>query len=119
MNFMPDQLNRLQWEDLERRAFHTQNERFLNVMRRAPVPGGWLLHCYRELSCHTKRGPLQSQKSPVALGVGEGSGLTYIPDPKHEWTLAARAQEVLEGSSGPREPMTTSPNTPVLAPLSA
>lgn len=96
MNFIPDQLNRLQWEDLERRAFQNQNERFLNVLRRAKVPGGWLLHSYRELSCHTKQRPLEVKKAPVAMGVGEGSGLTFLPDAKHEWLLATRAQQIYE-----------------------
>ncbi|MDF1667108.1 MAG: hypothetical protein P1V97_35520 [Planctomycetota bacterium] len=103
MNFLPDQLNRLQWEDLERRAFHSQNERFLHVLRRAPVPGGWLLHSYRELSFHTKKGPLKPENRPVAVGVGEGSGLTFLPDPKHQWMLSVIAQDASERPAATNE----------------
>lgn len=103
MNFVPDQLNRLQWEDLERRAFHNRNERFLNVLRRARVPGGWLLHSYRELSCQTRRSPIEDQANPVALGIGEGSGLTFLPDPNHNWLLSSRAQDISSMNAFPDE----------------
>jgi hypothetical protein len=47
---------KLVWEMIEAEPSYRQIER-------AKVPGGWL----------------------VRMSVGDGGGITFVPDPKHEW----------------------------------
>ena len=55
----------LQWEQIkvERRFYGT-------TVLRAPVFGGWL----------------------VSTQISDGNGLTFIPDPNHEWEVQTQAQ---------------------------
>lgn len=51
----------LVWESLKTTCEDQPGNVF--IMRRAKVPGGWLL----------------------TVGVGNGGGVTFYPDPKHQW----------------------------------
>lgn len=53
----------LAFETLSRTVDGEAAKNMYLAVRRAPIPGGWL----------------------VALGLNEGGGLTFVPDPHHEW----------------------------------
>jgi hypothetical protein len=46
---------------------------------RAEVPGGWLI-CVHETKEETSR-----TQQAIRRGIGIGAGVTFVPDPKHEW----------------------------------
>lgn len=88
MTAQPNNFTYLNWEIIEQLQYNSHSESFMNIIRRAKVPGGWLLHSYRELSCRAEKVTSAEQPNQIALGVGEGTGLSFIPDPQYAWKLA-------------------------------
>lgn len=70
---MTESFSKLHWETIELAAYVPSD--FYRVQR-AKVFGGWLVKC-------------QSYRSEDSggRGVGEGMGLTFIPDVEHKWNL--------------------------------
>jgi hypothetical protein len=58
-----DERKPLAFETLSRTIDGQRQDSYPFTLRRAPVPGGWL----------------------VTLRLNEGGGLTFVPDPHHEW----------------------------------
>jgi hypothetical protein len=80
--------NTLEWEAIEETYDPPQHppNSYQGYTYRAPVPGGWL----------------------VAIWAGKddfdhawGGGLTFVPDPKHEWKVAIRPLRNRPKPSGP------------------
>ena len=78
---LPD-ISTLKWEVIERQTSNFNIEGrslgYLRTMERAKVFGGWLVRS--TLSDH-----YAIEKFGVAQGTG--SGLTFVPDPSHQWRL--------------------------------
>ncbi|NHJ32397.1 MAG: hypothetical protein FK732_06015 [Asgard group archaeon] len=67
---------KLEWEILERIV----GKNFRYFVRRAPVPGGWLI----ETSKYTLERKVEFLHGSVS-GAGYGVGITFVPDPEHKW----------------------------------
>jgi hypothetical protein len=63
------------WQHLEHSVVHTGTKNPFFSLRRAKVPGGWLV-----LVCKIHQG----DQGDWAWGAGFG-GLTFVPDPEHRW----------------------------------
>lgn len=78
----------LNWETIERavhRESTTASWYFLSTQR-AAVPGGWLVRTLvSETRVEILPDPVGGQD--LGVGVGQGAGLTFMPDPDHAWTL--------------------------------
>lgn len=61
-------MKKLQWERIEGGFFSSRE------VYRAKVPGGWLVACHINL----------------------GGGVTFVPDPDHEWNVEAKQKHSSE-----------------------
>jgi hypothetical protein len=64
----------IRWEPLRQTGAPEGNKTY-----RAAVPGGWLVCVYDREEKTSRR--LDS----VGHGIGVGTGVTFVPDPRHEW----------------------------------
>ena len=64
--------SKLNWEYIEQASKPAKGNNG-NYIRRAKVPGGWLVESY--------------VGGQTADGLGYGLGLTFIPDPDHKWEV--------------------------------
>jgi len=69
MLYSSEKFTKLEWEIIER----NQTTYGHDLIRRAKVHGGWLIESIKH----------QTERD----GVGYGVGLTFIPDPNHEWKI--------------------------------
>ncbi|MCE7744004.1 MAG: hypothetical protein GPJ52_02595 [Candidatus Heimdallarchaeota archaeon] len=67
-----DKFSKLEWEYIEMNMLAQSREAY-DFIRRAKVPGGWLVESVKK---HSRQD-----------GLGFGVGLTYIPDPRYEWKI--------------------------------
>ena len=65
---------RLQWEPLGPMPGLPKS-----ILHRAPVPGGWLV-CARGFEEKSR-----NYRAGAGYGIGMSSGLTFVPDPEHNW----------------------------------
>jgi hypothetical protein len=68
-----DQPPMIRWEPLRQTGAPQGSKTY-----RAAVPGGWLVCVYGE----------EKESEPFSkggLGIGLGAGVTFVPDPQHEW----------------------------------
>lgn len=105
MTVKPNNFTYLNWEVIEQLQYNSHSESFMNIIRRAKVPGGWLLHSYRELSCRAEKVTAADKPNQIALGVGEGTGLSYIPDPQYAWKLAPLPNTDIEKAADKKVPV--------------
>ena len=71
---------------------------------RLKVPGGWLVR-----STETRREFFQTPGGVGGLGVGVGSGLTFLPDANHAWAPSSRRLDKPAAPSPLVSPPTASP----------
>lgn len=82
MSQAPQNFSRLAWEVIEHHESVAHSGTLTSVMhvrvteiRRAPVPGGWLVQAF----------DMSEMRAHHGNAAGVGGGLTFIPDPAHEW----------------------------------
>jgi len=77
----------LSWQRLEN-VHHTKTGKGIRdeslVVHRAKVLGGWLVRCHGIYELHHKY-ETGSGDTDYEASAGFGLGLTFVPDPKHEW----------------------------------
>lgn len=66
---------KLEWELIHTEygdAYEAKDRRAYVETTRSPVPGGWLVRVI----------------SYTYTGIPDGSGITFVPDPEHTWSVA-------------------------------
>ncbi|HUU79125.1 MAG TPA: hypothetical protein VMX55_12325 [candidate division Zixibacteria bacterium] len=66
--------SKLKWEIIEQDSKPIAVSNHKDYIRRAKVYGGWLVESV-------------IKDEYTREGIGEGLGITFVPDPKHEWAL--------------------------------
>ena len=86
-----ENFSKLHWEVIERLQSEIDTEHgYLRTIRRAKVHGGWLVQARVEIRDTERHGAAFGQNPQtvrVTFGLGVGLGLTFVPDPAHEWLL--------------------------------
>jgi len=75
MHFYDDKISKMKWEYIERNLFQRNARNSFDYIRRTKVPGGWLVES------------VKYNRSFTGKGLGNGVGLTFVPDPNYEWKL--------------------------------
>ncbi|MHA1309271.1 MAG: hypothetical protein ACTSSB_17050 [Candidatus Heimdallarchaeota archaeon] len=68
-----EKFTKLDWEVIERNQMFPKHSNHKDMIRRAKVPDGWLIESVKRFVDREQ--------------AGYGVGLTFIPDPNHEWQL--------------------------------
>lgn len=82
-------ISKLAWELLEQEGWwEVGGAGYTRRVARAKIPGGWLVRAQEDSRVIRAAGG-QTGQPTTAMGVGEGRGvgLTFVPDPGHQWAL--------------------------------